>query len=100
MKRSVPTDGRGAPLGGVVEGANRNDHKPMRQTLEAIPVAIPVPRPKPTHRRRRHLCLDEGHDSAEPRRIAAGFGVTLRPRTPGEEIRAKRHAIAVGDPTE
>ena len=38
VKRSLLTDGRGVPLGAVIDGANRNDHKLMRQTLEAIPV--------------------------------------------------------------
>jgi putative transposase len=47
VKRSVLTDGRGVPLGVVIDGANRNDHKLMRQTIEAIPIK----RPKPTRRR-------------------------------------------------
>ena len=38
-KRSVLTDGRGVPLGLVVGGANTNDHKLLRQTLESIPRA-------------------------------------------------------------
>ena len=54
VKRSVLTDGRGVPLGAVIDGANRNDHKLMRQTIEAIPIK----RPKPTRRRPQHLCLD------------------------------------------
>ena len=41
VKRSLLTDGRGAPLGVVIDGANRNDRKLMRQTLEAIPVPHP-----------------------------------------------------------
>ena len=90
MKRSVLTDGRGVPLGAVVAGANRNDHKLVRATLEAIPVR----RPRPTRRRRQHLCLDRGYDYAEPRAIAAEFGFTLHLRTRGQEIEAKRHARA------
>ncbi len=89
-KRSVLTDGRGVPLGVALDGANRNDHKLMRETLEAIP----VPRPRPTRRRRQHLCLDKGYDYAEPRAIAAEFGFTLHLRTRGEEARAKRRARA------
>jgi hypothetical protein len=38
----VLTDGRGVPLGAVIEGANRNDHKLMRPTLEAIPIRRPI----------------------------------------------------------
>jgi len=90
VKRSVLTDGRGVPLGAVVAGANRNDHKLMRATLGAIPVR----RPKPTRRRPQHLCLDKGYDYAEPRAIAAEFGFTLHLRTRGEEIEAKRRARA------
>ncbi len=30
------TDGRGVPLGMAIDGANRNDHKLMRATLQAI----------------------------------------------------------------
>ena len=90
------TDGRGVPVGAAIDGANRNDHKLMRATLEPIP----VPRPKPTRRRRQHLCLDKGYVYAEPRAIAADLGFTLHLRTRGEEARAKRRAIAAGDPTE
>ena len=42
----------------MIDGANRNDHKLMRQTIEAIPIK----RPKPTRRRPQHLCLDKGFD--------------------------------------
>ena len=44
-KRSLLTDARGTPLSVVVAGANRNDHKLMAETLEAVPVK----RPQPTH---------------------------------------------------
>jgi putative transposase len=90
VKRSVLTDGRGVPLGVVIDGANRNDHKLMRQTLEAIPVE----RPAPTKEHPQHLCLDKGFDYAEPRALAEEFAFTLHLRTRGEEIQAKRHAQA------
>ena len=90
VKRSVLTDGRGVPLGAAVDGANRNDHKLMRPTLEAVPVR----RPKPTRRRPQHLCLDKGFDCDEPRALATAFGFTPHPRTRGEEAEAKRHAGA------
>ena len=89
-KRSVLTDGRGVPLGVALDGANRNDHKLMRETLQAIPVA----RPRPTRRRPQHLCLDKGYDYAEPRALAEEFAVTLHLRCRGEEAWAKRHARA------
>ena len=90
VKRSLLTDGRGVPLGPVIDGANRNDHKLMRQTLAAIPVR----RPKPTRRQPQHLCLDKGFDYDEPRALAEAFGFTLHLRSRGEEAWAKRHARA------
>jgi putative transposase len=90
VKRSVLTDGSGIPLSVVIDGANRNDHKLMRQTLEALPVHRPRPHPKAAH----HICLDKGFDYAEPRRLAEEFGFTLHLRTRGEEAAAKRYANA------
>lgn len=90
VKRSLLTDGRGVPLAAVIDGANRNDHKLMRQTLEAVPIE----RPQPTQPRRQHLCLDKGYDYAEPRALAEAFAFTPHLRTRGEEARAKRHARA------
>jgi transposase len=90
VKRSLLTDGRGIPLGAVIDGANRNDHKLVRHTLEAIPVR----RPRPTRRRPQHLCLDKGFDCDEPRAPAREFGFTLHLRSRGEEAWAKRHARA------
>ena len=90
VKRSVPTDGRGVPLGVAVAGAHRNDHKLTRATLEAMP----VPRPRPTRRRPQRLCLDRGYDYAEPRAIAAEFGFTLHLRARGEETEAERRTRA------
>jgi hypothetical protein len=50
------TEGAGIPLGPAVEGANRNDFKLVRQTLESIPVS----RPEPTPEEPQGLCLDKG----------------------------------------
>ncbi len=87
-KRSLLTDGRGVPLGLTLAGANRNDHKLMRETLEVIPVE----RPAPTSEQPQGLCLDKGYDYDEPRALAQEFGFTLHLRTRGEEIAAKREA--------
>jgi len=84
------TDGRGVPLGLAVAGANRNDHKLMRETVEAVPVERPAPTPDAPQ----GLCLDKGFDYAEPRVLAAEFGFTLHLRTRGEEREAKRRAGA------
>ena len=56
MKRSLLTDGQGMPLSICVDGANRNDHKLMRETIEAIMTE----RPAPSAAARQHLCLDKG----------------------------------------
>ena len=56
-KRSLLGDGRGAPLSLIVAGANRHDVKLLAQTLDAIVVR----RPKPTRKRPRHLCVDQGY---------------------------------------
>lgn len=88
VKRSLLTDARGVPVGLAIDGANRNDHKLMRATLDGIP----VPRPRPTRRRPQHLCLDKGFDYDEPRALAAEFAFTLHLRSRGEEAWAKRHA--------
>jgi putative transposase len=87
-KRSLLTDGRGVPLGLALAGANRNDHKLMRETLKTIPVE----RPTPTPEQPQGLCLDKGYDYDEPRALAEEFGFTLHLRTRGEEIQAKREA--------
>ena len=73
------------PLGAAIDGANRNYHKLLRETLEAIPVE----RPEPTRRRPQHLFLDKGYDYAEPRALAEAFAFTLPLRSRGEEVKAK-----------
>jgi putative transposase len=55
-KRSVLTDGRGVPLGLAVDGANRNDFKLARATIESIAAE----RPDPTPEAPQGLCLDKG----------------------------------------
>jgi putative transposase len=90
VKRSVLTDGRGVPLGVVIDGANRNDHKLMGQTLEAIPLERPIP----TADTPQNLCLDKGYDYREPRALADELAFTLHLRTRGEEVKAKRQAQA------
>jgi putative transposase len=57
-KKSLLTDGRGAPLGLAVAGANVNDHKLMRPTLQSMPVE----RPSPSAHAPQEMCLDKGYD--------------------------------------
>jgi transposase len=71
----------------AVSGANRNDHKLARETLEAMM----CPRPEPSAERPQGLCLDKGYDYPETRELAIEFGFTLHLRTRGEEAHAIRH---------
>ena len=84
------TEGHGIPIGLVVDGANRNDMKLVRATLETII----VPRPKATAEQPQGLCLDKGYDYDEVRAIVAEFGFTAHIRSRGEE--AKELAAEAG----
>lgn len=57
-KKSILVDGDGGPLSVVVAGANVNDFKLLRATIEAVVVK----RPEGTVQ---NLCLDKGYDNAE-----------------------------------
>ena len=83
------SDGAGVPLGVAVDGANRNDFKMTRETIQSIP----VDRPKPTRRKPQGLCLDKGYDYNEVWDLAVEFGYTAHIRARGEEAQAiKRKA--------
>ncbi len=82
-KKSLLTDGRGAPLGVSVAGANINDHKLMEETLQAVPVE----RPEPTESAPQGLCLDKGYDYDLVREVAEKYGFTLHQRRRGEEVK-------------
>ena len=91
VKRSLLVEAGGIPVGVAVDGANRNDMKLTRQTLESIPAD--ADRPKPTCREPQGLCLDKGYDYDEVREIAAEFGFTAHIRSRGEEAQTlKRKA--------
>ncbi len=78
----------GHPIGLAVEGANRNDFKMGRATLENLPIA----RPEPTQKAPQHLCLDKGYDYDEVRELGKAFGYTMHIRPRNEEAQAlKRH---------
>jgi transposase len=84
-------DGNGIPVGLAVEGANRNDMKMVRETLESIPVE----RPAPTLERQQGMCLDKGYDYDEVRAIVEEFGFTAHIKARGEEAQElKRKARA------
>jgi putative transposase len=82
-KRSVLTDGRGVPIGLAVDGANRNDFKLTRETIESIAVA----RPDATPDAPQGMCLDKGYDYDEVRDLLDEFGFTAHIRGRGEEAK-------------
>jgi transposase len=83
------TEGHGVPIGLAVAGANRNDMKLVRATIESIVVE----RPEPTDEQAQGMCLDKGYDYQEVRDILAEFGFTAHIRSRGEEAKAiKREA--------
>jgi transposase len=71
------------PIGLVVEGANRNDMKLVRPTIESIVVE----RPKATPEQLQNMCLDKGYDFQVVRDILVEFGFTAHIRTRGEEAK-------------
>jgi putative transposase len=79
-------DGKGIPLGMVIDGANRNDCKLVERTLDSIPIR----RPKPTRKRPQRMCLDKGYDHAFVLRILAQYNLSPHVRRRGEESRARR----------
>ena len=66
-----------------MDGANRNDMKLTRATLDSIPTD--AGRPEPTATEPQGLCLDKGYDYDEVRAIVAEFGFTAHIRSRGEE---------------
>jgi putative transposase len=86
VKRSVLTDGRGMPIGVAVAGANVHDQRLVEETLDSIP----VPRPRPSRRRRQHLCGDKGYDAAAVRRAARRRRYQPHIKSRGDERTAKR----------
>lgn len=83
VKRSVLTEANGVPIGVAVGGANVNDFKLARETIESVP----VDRPRPTKHRPQGMCLDKGYDYDEVRDLLDEFGYTAHLRSRGEEIR-------------
>ncbi len=84
-KRSLLTEGKGIPIGVVVDGANRNDMKLVEATLQAIVAE----RPKVTPEAPQHICLDKGYDYPEVRALVETWGYTAHIRARGDEAKAK-----------
>ena len=86
-KRSLLTEGAGVPIGLTVAGANRNDFKLLRATVESIAIE----RPEPTPERPQGTCLDKGYDYREVHDLLSEFGFTAHVRARGEEARAIKY---------
>ena len=71
-------------MGLAVDGANRNDFKMARETLESIPIE----RPRPSAQKPQGMCLDKGYDYAEVPELLKEFGFTAHIRSRGEEAKA------------
>ena len=83
------TEANGIPIGLAVAGANRNDMKLVRMTIDNIAVN----RPKPTREQPQGMCMDKGYDYEEVREAVREFGFTAHIRSRGEEAQAlKREA--------
>lgn len=77
------------PLGLTVAGANRNDFKLLKETIESLAVERPLPTPE----QEQGMCLDKGYDFNEVREILREFAFTAHIRARGEEAQAiKREA--------
>lgn len=77
------------PIGLVVAGANRNDFKLLRETIDSIVIE----RPEPTVEQQQGMCLDKGYDYGEVYELLIEFGFTAHVRARGEEAQAiKREA--------
>ena len=74
-------EANGIPIGVAVDGANRNDFKMARQTIQSIVVE----RPEPTRDTPQGMCLDKGYDYDEVRELLAEFAFTGHIRARGEE---------------
>lgn len=83
------TEASGVPVAVAVAGANRNDHKMARETIEGIEVA----RPRPTKHEPQGMCLDKGYDYPEIPALLREFQFTEHVRRIGEDAQAiKREA--------
>lgn len=80
-KRSLLTEASGIPIGLAVAGANRNDFKLTRETIESIPIH----RPRPRKGAPQGMCLDKGYDYEEVRLLLKEFGFTAHIRRRGED---------------
>ena len=80
-KRHLLIDGKGAPLGLHLTGANRHDMKGLAALLRT---GLIMPRPKPTVRKQQHLCLDKAYDYDTIEHLLAELGYTSHIKRRGQ----------------
>jgi putative transposase len=79
-KKHLLVEGGGGPLGVVIEGANRNDHKLLEETIEAVVIE------RPDHEEvGQHLCLDKAYDNPTGEGVCEAAGYLPHIRRIGEE---------------
>lgn len=86
-KRSVLCDGRGAPLGLAIAGANRNDVTLFLDTL----LGVPIDWPEVTPDRLQNICLDKGYDAEWIRQQILDWELVPHVRSRGEEKKALKN---------
>lgn len=86
-KRSLVCDGGGLPIGLEIAGANVNDFKLLRATLESILIE----RPDASDDDPQGICLDKGYDYPEVYELTEAFGFCAHIRSRGEEKKALEH---------
>lgn len=79
-KRSLLVDGKGVPLGVIVDGANKHDIKMAKATLQSIV----IDRPEPTAKSQQHMCMDKGYDYPEVYELLEDYGYTIHTCLRGE----------------
>jgi hypothetical protein len=88
-KRRLLTEANGIPVGLAVDGANRNDSKMVRETVESIPIR----RPRPTARNPQGMCMDKGCDYDESRALVVELGFTEHIRRERKKCNKSRNAL-------
>jgi putative transposase len=87
----VLTEAQGVPVGLAVDGANVNDFKLARDTIESVPIK----RPRPTRSHPQGLCLDKGYDYREVDDLVKEFRFTGHIARRGVELRKIKRTAKV-----
>ena len=72
-------------MGLAHDGANRNDHKLLKETLDSIPIG----RPESTPETPQGICLDKAYDNKDTRELVNTYRFTPHIRSRAEEMKDK-----------